>query len=89
MKKLLRPIITLGLGFLLAFLSTAITYSPPPALEGRFGAAAFFMQPTSTPQPKDLSEIGSTDGIIIMGFLIVLIIVVPIVLRRRAWMENH
>jgi len=47
------------------------------------------VQPTSTPQPKDLSEIGSTDGIVIMGFLIALIVIVPILLRRKAWMENH
>jgi hypothetical protein len=87
--SLVRPIITLGFGFLLALLSAALTYSTPPALEGTFGAAAIFMQPTSTPQPNDISEIGSTDGIVIMGFLIVLIIIVPIVLRRKSWMENH
>jgi hypothetical protein len=87
--SLVRPIITLGLGFLLALLSAALTYPTPPALEGAFGATAFFVQPTSTPQPKDLSEIGSTDGIVIMGFLIVLIVIIPILVRRKAWMENH
>lgn len=87
--SLVRPIITIGLGFLIALLSAALTFSTPPALEGTFGSTAFFTQPTSTPQPNDLSEIGSTDGIIIMGFLIVLIIIVPILLRRKAWMENH
>jgi predicted membrane protein len=90
MKKLMRPIITLGLGFLLALVSAALTYSTPPALEGTFNAGMFFsVQPTSTPQPNDLSEIGSTDGIVIMGFLIALIVIVPILLRRKAWMENH
>jgi predicted membrane protein len=87
---LVRPIITLGLGLLIALLSAALTYSTPPALEGAFGATSFFaMQPTSTPQPDDLSEMGSTDGILIMGFLIVLIVVVPILWRRKAWMENQ
>ena len=90
MKKLVRPIITLGLSLLLALLSAALTYSPPPALEGTFGATSLFAaQPTSTPQPDDLSEIGSTDGILIMGFLIALIVVVPILWRRKAWMEDH
>ena len=86
--SLVRPIITIGLGFLLALISAALTYSTPPAMEGTLGATAFFvMQPTSTPQPNDLSEIGSTDGIIIMGIVITLIVIVPIILRRKAWME--
>jgi hypothetical protein len=89
MEKLLRPIITIGFGLLLALLSAAITYSMPPAMQGTFGGTAFFMQPTSTPQPNDLSEIGSTDGIVIMGILIALIIIVPILLRRKSWLENH
>jgi len=92
MKKLMRPIITAGLGILLALFSAALTYSysAPPALEGNFGdAAAFFLQSTSTPQPKDISEIGSTDGIVIMGILIALIIIVPILLQRKSWMENR
>jgi hypothetical protein len=86
--SLVRPIITLGLGLLLALFTSALTYSTPPAREGNFGATVFFMaQPTSTPQQKDLSEIGSTDGIVIMGIVIAFIVVVPILLRRKAWME--
>jgi predicted membrane protein len=90
MKRLVRPIITLGLSLLLALLSAALTYSTPPALDGTFSATTFFAaQSTSTPQADDLSEIGSTDGILIMGFLIALIVVVPILWRRKAWMDNH
>jgi hypothetical protein len=88
--SLVRPIITLGLGCLLALFGAALTYSTPPALKGDFGAPAFLIsQPTSTPKPKDLSEIGSTDGIVLMGVPIALIIVVPIVLRRRSWLEGR
>jgi hypothetical protein len=88
--SLVRPIITVGLGSLLALLSAALTYSTPPALEGAFGAPALLiLQPTSTPKPKDLSEIGSTDGIVLMGFMIALIIIIPILLRRRSWMERR
>lgn len=50
-------------------------------------AAAFFLQTTPTPQPKDLSKIGSTDGIVAMGFLIAFIIIIPILLRRKSWMQ--
>jgi hypothetical protein len=90
MSKLMRPIITVGLGSLLALFSAAINYSTPPAMENAFGAAAFLvLQPTSTPKPKDLSEIGSTDGIVVMGILIALIIVIPILLRRKSWMESR
>jgi hypothetical protein len=90
MSKLMRPIITVGLGSLLALFSAAISYSTPPAMESAFGVATFLvLQPTSTPKPKDLSEIGSTDGIVFMGILIALIIIIPILLRRKSWMESR
>jgi hypothetical protein len=89
MKKFVRPLITIGLGLILALFSAALTYSTPPAVQGNLTAAGLFLQPTSTPQPKDLSVIGSTDGIIAMGFLIALIIIIPILLRRKSWMETR
>jgi hypothetical protein len=87
MTKFMRPIITLGLGLVLAFSSAALSSSRPPILQGNSGASAFFLQTTPTPQPKDQSKVGSTDGIVAMGFFIVLIIIVPILLRRKSWME--
>ena len=89
MKKLTRHIFIVAIGFVLALFSATLTYSAPPARGGTFGdgAAAFFLQTTSTPQPKDMSEIGSTDGIVIMGILIALIIIIPILLQRKSWME--
>jgi len=56
-------------------------------MQGYPGATAFFLQATPTPQPKDLSKIGSTDGIAAMGILIALIIIIPILLRRKSWMQ--
>jgi len=87
MKRFSRLIIALGLSLVLALSSAALTYSAPPALQGNLSAAAFFVQPTKTPRPEGLSEIGSTDGIIVMGFVIALIIIIPIFLRRKAWLE--
>jgi hypothetical protein len=87
MRRFMRPIITLGVGFLLALFSAALTYSAPPAMQGDLAGAALFIQPTKTPQPEGLSEIGSTDPIMIMGCVIALIIIVPILLRRKSWME--
>lgn len=90
--SLIRPIITIGLGLILALFTAALTYSSaPPAQKGTLSDTAAFlsMQPTSTPQPNDLSEIGSTDGIVIMGILIALIIIVPILFRNKSWLENR
>lgn len=41
--------------------------------------------PTSTPEPPSIP--GSTDGIVAMSFVIVLIILLPIVLRWRLWLR--
>jgi hypothetical protein len=89
MKRTLRPIITLGLAFVLALCSAALTYSTPPALQGDFGGATYFIPLASAPPPQDTSEIGSTDAIVIMGFVIALIVVIPILVRRKEWMENR
>ena len=86
MKKFVRLIVTIGLGLVLALFSAALTYSAPPAVQGDFGAA-LFQQPTATPPPQDLSVVGSTDGIVAMGFLIALIIIIPILIRRKTWMQ--
>ncbi|HJQ14242.1 MAG TPA: hypothetical protein VJ830_05780 [Anaerolineales bacterium] len=88
--SLVRPLITLVIGLLLALLSAALTYSAPPAMDETTGDPAFLvLQPKSTPQSNDLSEIGSTDGIVVMGFVIALIVIVPILLRRRSWLETR
>ncbi len=90
MRKFVRPLLTIGIGLLLALSSAALmTYPASPAIQGNLAGAAFFLQPTKTPKPQDLSVIGSTDGIVIMGFVIALIIIIPILLRRKSWMEPH
>jgi hypothetical protein len=87
MNKLMRPIITIGLGLVLALSSAALSSSKPPVIQGNPGVAAFFLQTTPTPQPEDLSKVGSTDGITAMSVLIALIIIIPILLRRKSWMQ--
>jgi hypothetical protein len=87
MIKFMRPIITIGLGLVLAFFSAALSSATPPVIQENPGVAALFLQTTPTPQQKDLSKIGSTDGITAMGFLIALIIIIPILLRRKSWMQ--
>jgi len=88
MKKFTRPILTVGLGLILALSSAALTYSTQPAGQGNLTAAGFFLQPTTTPQPAGVSEIGSTDGIVIMGAIIAMIVIIPILLRRKQWIQS-
>jgi len=100
MKKLLlilRPVALLGIGLILAVLSAAVGTVSPNAGGNNLLAAAQNLQaasPTPTPTPtatEDISRIGSTDGIVLMGIVIVLIIAIPILLRRKAWgkFENN
>src|SRR5215216_2096852 len=88
MKKLVRPSLVLGICLSLAWLSARLTYSFQPTMQGNVSATIFFLQPTTTPQPQDVSEIGSTDGIVAMAGIIVLIVIVPILLRRKHWMRS-
>lgn len=46
-------------------------------------AASILQQPTPTPAADDGSEIGSTDGILVMGVVITLIVTLPILLHKR------
>ena len=87
MKKLMMPAIIFGISLTLTLGSLSSSYLTEPAVLRDFSAAAFFQQPTSTPQVEDVSEIGSTDEIIVLGGIIVLIVVVPIFLYRKSWMQ--
>jgi hypothetical protein len=84
MKKLVRAAITIILSLILALLSAALTSTTPvfplPELSG-----ATLQQTTPTPQSQGKSEIGSTDGIVLMGGIIVLIIFAPILINRKTW----
>lgn len=87
MRRLLRPLITVGLGLVLALLSAALSFSAPPSTTTNPGLSDSFLQATITPQAGDVSEVGSTDGIMVMGFVIGLIIIIPILMRRKSWRE--
>jgi hypothetical protein len=87
MRKIARPAIAITLSLILAAISAALTYSAPLPIPGNFSPGAFFYQTTPTPQQDGDSEIGSTNEIVIMGGVIVLIIITPIFLRRKSWMQ--
>lgn len=59
---------------------TILNFFPSFALTQH--AAGALQQPPPTP-PVDSSEIGSTDGILIMGFVIALIVTLPLIFRKQ------
>ena len=48
-------------------------------------AAALHQAVTPTPAAGPVSKVGSTDGIMLMGMIIVIIILLPILLHRNVW----
>jgi hypothetical protein len=81
--RIFQPIMVIGIGLVLAVASAAL--SRPTLAPDTGYAAALSLQVTATPTAEEVSEIGSTDGIMLMSIVIVLIVVVPILLRRRSW----
>jgi len=84
MKKIARPAITIGLSLALALFSAVQTESVPASTLSNL-AGIPILQTTPTPQAQDNSEMGSTDGIVLMGGVIVLIIFAPILINRKTW----
>lgn len=80
----------IGIALLLALLITAFaqTSAIQSSQKNNIAGAALIAQTTPTPQPEDKSEIGSTDGIVIMGGVIALIIFIPIAARYKDWARS-
>jgi hypothetical protein len=88
MKKITRPVIILLLSLALALTSVAFSGVSSIQQSIKYPQVVLFLQTTSTPQlEEDRSEIGSTDWITVMSFVIVAIIVIPIVLKRKSWSQ--
>jgi hypothetical protein len=80
---ILRPAALIGIGLLLALASAAI--SGPISGSSSLASAALGGSPT--PVPPAVSQVGSTDGITLVSIVIVLIVIIPIMARRKSW-EN-
>jgi len=90
MKKLIRPAIVIALTVFLALSCAMIAFSTKPPSVNKLTEAAFLIQATPTPPvEEDRSEVGSTDGIIIMGGVIALIVLLPILAQRKSWMRTE
>lgn len=72
---------------LLAFLTlllTFVNFNPPAALaKDSYAHQAAPQQPVPAAQQGDDSEVGSTDGILVMGVVIVLIVTLPLIIQKR------
>ena len=83
MKTAYIPGILAVLLVALLLLLVLTNFSPVPASAQLTGAASAALQATSTPPAGDGSEVGSTDGILVMGVVIVLIVTLPIMFRKQ------
>jgi len=59
------------------------TFDQPIVSAQDLSTASISLQATSTPITQGVSEIGSTDGIFIMGIVIVLIVTIPVLFYRN------
>lgn len=82
-----RRFFILGIALLLALLLSALahTVAIQSLQQNNLTGAALVLQSSVTPEPEDISEIGSTDGIVAMGGVIALIIFIPILARYKYW----
>lgn len=88
MRRLFRPAVLIGISLFLALFSAGVTHSAQFSGLRQSTGAALFLQITPTTQiEEDHSEVGSTDGIVIMGGVIGLIVIVPILVKRKSWMR--
>jgi len=89
MNKLIRPAMIAVLSIFLLVSCAVIAYSTKAPVINNTTGAAFFVQTTpSPPVEEDRSEVGSTDEIVIMGAVIVTIVLIPILLQRKAWAKK-
>ena len=75
--------ITISLIIVLVLVLAYAIFIQPTASAQTTGTAALVLQATPTPPAEDKSVIGSTDGILIMGFVITLLVTLPLLFRKK------
>jgi hypothetical protein len=79
--RILRPAIILGIGLALSLIGASFS----PSGSDADGAAALYGATTPVPGTHAVSQAGTTDGIMWMSIVIVIIILLPILLRKSTW----
>jgi len=94
MKSIIRPVLMIIIVSLIIFLSNSLSGFKSVRANNisdltNDTAAALVIQATATPAvEEDRSEIGSTDWITLMSFVIVSIVIIPIFLKRKSWSQE-
>jgi hypothetical protein len=81
--RTLYPVLMVGSGIILT--QAGAIFGSGLLIKTNAGAAALYQASTPTPIPEAISRAGSTDGIMLMGVVIVMIVLLPILLRRSTW----
>jgi hypothetical protein len=71
------------LGVTIAYTSLALNRPLPPAQDTN--ATPTLQEGTAVVTPEAREGVGSTDGIMLVAVVIVLIVIIPILLKRQAW----
>lgn len=71
----------IGAVVVIAFLLLSVSRTEPLRTTTALAAA----QATTPTQPTTTSEIGSTDGIVVLGIFMVMIVLIPVVWYRVLW----
>ena len=84
-KNLLKIIFGVIMAFAIAMMSNIA--SRADVLTDSVSQAGYAAQYQITPTPtlEGISHPGSTDGIMLMGIIIVIIVLLPIIFRRGTW----
>lgn len=65
-------------------LIAATNFDHPTVSAKNLGAASLSMQITTpTPPAENVSEVGSTDGIVIMGFVLAIVVILPLLFHIK------
>jgi len=83
MKTAHLSVVIFSLFFALVFALVLSNFDQPAASAQGSSSAAIYLQTTPPPQTEDTSVIGSTDGILVMGIVIVLIVTLPLLFRKK------
>ena len=96
MNRIFKPILVLIIISLITFLIVVLSgfkniHAVNALYVGHNSSAVLVQQTTATPEPvvvEDRSEVGSTDWITVMSFVIAAIIIIPIFLKRKSWSQE-
>lgn len=94
-KRILRtlyPVFMVLTGIILALISAFVSGASASAVSETdlhfipsLGVAALYQAAAPTPVSGAVSRAGSTDGILAMGVIIVIIVLIPLLIRRSLW----